>query len=153
LKQEIREYIKIAPKLGRGYLIDVSKADPVALSQLLDEYSSVAWGEVNWARHSEIAEDEAAVINEFVRGAKALEIGVGSGRVTRALAGKVETLVASDVIPGFEKHFANFTGNIQLVTDDIVNTRIEDQFDVVMFWENGLGAILAENDRRQALAN
>ncbi|RYZ91915.1 MAG: class I SAM-dependent methyltransferase, partial [Proteobacteria bacterium] len=154
LKLRLLEYVKSAPKVGRGYLIDAEALDPRALRALNNEYSDLAWGATNWARHSTINEDEVAVIDCLPTGGIGLEVGAGSGRVTAALASKFRRLVATDIVPETLIHLTDIGPNVEALCDDIVNTAVETAaFDVAMFFENGLGGISSYADRKKAVEN
>jgi len=161
LKKYLLEYVKAAPKVGRGYLLDVSRLSFSAVSALCDEYQEVAWGITNWARHSSIGQDELDMISKYVGGNRGLEIGAGSGRVTLQLLNRFQELTATDIVPAaLDQIRYQAVGQkldlspLRLLVDDITETALPaNHFDMVMFWENGLGAILDAGIRQRALLN
>ena len=159
LKRYLREYIKAAPKVGRGFLVDVTNLSSEALALLNEEYHEVAWGITNWARQSSIGADELEIISDYAKGTSGVEIGAGSGRVTSHLYDRFSQLTATDIVASalghIEKNKSPDSGSkTSLLVDDILNTKLApNNFDVVMFWENGLGAFLSKEERRKAVEN
>lgn len=152
IKTFLRDYIQLAPKIGRGYLADVSHFCQNSLLSLNSEYFEIAWGLTNWARHSEVASDELLAIDRWCGGRHGLEIGAGSGRVTRRLAEKYHQLTATDIVRN--PTLTAGMSNLNHILDDITATALPEQaFDQVTFWENGLGGILSQKLRLQAIAN
>lgn len=161
LKKYLLDYVKAAPMVGRGFLLDTSRLPPSAVLALCNEYQEVAWGITNWARHSAIERDELDVIQRYVGGEHGLEIGAGSGRVTMHLLERFEKLTATDIVPSALREIERQAdarsikeGRVILTVDDIIETKLKkESYDVVMFWENGLGAILDARKRQKALYN
>ncbi len=157
LKKFLLSYSQAAPQIGRGFLIDAERLDQRAVAALNNEYSEVAWGVTNWARHSSLSCDEQTVIARYARGSAGLEVGAGSGRVTQHLKSNFDLLTATDTNAEALEHFSHFFDNrknIRLAVDDITNSSLdEESFDVVMFWENGLGALTTDHLRRKAVAS
>ena len=159
LKRYLLDYVKAAPKVGRGYLLDASRLPFAAVSQLNDQYHEVAWGLTNWARHSSIGSDEIEMIEKYARGRRGLEVGAGSGRVTMSLLRHFDHLTATDVIANALEQIRTLVSHetlqkLDLKVDDITKSDLaSESFDVVMFWENGLGALLTESLRKQAIDN
>lgn len=155
-KEVLKNLVSTAPKSGRGFAIKNLPLDPSTLGEMLDEYSKIAWGFFGWARNAKPIKDELSVIESHVSG-NVLEVGAGSGRISTALSLVADTLTITDYLPQIvEELKINFSGhkNIQVTLDNILFTKLpSNTFDVVTFWENGLGAMLNANDRIKALAN
>lgn len=155
---EIRRLIdagrKLAPRLGKGYLVDISRLkDQDALAMLNDRYNAIAWGEAGWAHHADVAADEKRIVESYVVGKRALEVGVGSGRVTSCVAKKVESLTAIDSVPEVVHRLKpkEKGESFRCFIDDIRQSTLSGEFDCVVWWENGLGGILRAKDRKKAL--
>lgn len=154
LKERLREYIKSAPKVGRGFLLDAEQLDHASVAALNKEYGDVAWGTTNWARHSTLSTDERKMIAKLPAGGAALEIGAGSGRVTEALVEKFNSITATDIVAETLAHVKRLGPNVESQMDDILDTKLKhDSYNVVMFWENGLGSLNGLASRRKALEN
>lgn len=155
VKREILTHVDRKKPVGQGYLVDCSTiSDRDALEGLNDRYNLLAWGPASWAWHGDVAADEKRVIERFAKGNRVLEIGAGSGRVTKTLATTFSGLWATDRVEGVIKNLRKDPdlAYCQLVTDDIRGSRLADaSFDLIVWWENGLGGLLQRSDRVRAL--
>ncbi len=159
-KQILTRQTENLEKVGRGYVIDSQKATPRGLELLMKEYNEVAWGYGGWARHASIADDELKVIEDQKDSqASVVEIGAGSGRLTRVLAKKFKTVHATDynrqIIQNLKDNLAaeGFT-NIDTHHDDVTaSALLEGAFDKVFYLENGLGGLLTLSERERAAKN
>lgn len=149
-----------SPHLGRGFLVDVSQVSPESLRLLSADYSEVAWGRTHWVRNEAMAPDEEDVITRFTAGERTLEVGCGSGRLTKPLFDRASSgceIWATDIEPSVLMNLqagSLLPREVRLVQDDIVNSRLPiGTFDTVLFLENGLGSVYPEANRAQALAN
>ncbi len=98
LKNKLKQITQTALLEGRGYVIDASNFDHKELSNLSDEYNQVAWGLTNWAKHDDLADDEIRIVEKFIKGKVGLEVGAGSGRVTRHISRYLEKLYPIDYL-------------------------------------------------------
>jgi SAM-dependent methyltransferase len=159
LKRFLHDYVKAAPFEGRGFLIDATKLPAAAMAALNNEYHEVAWGVTNWARHGSICRDELEIIERYTSGGRGLEVGAGSGRVTAHLFSRFDKLTATDIIPSALEQIASLVTSdvqceVEIQVDDILESRLESAaYDVVMFWENGLGAFLNPAERLKAVSS
>lgn len=155
LKAALRQRMTPENQVGRGFSVDVRDFDPLAIAALRDEYHRLAWGFTQWARHAEIASDEAQVLQQFVVGSHALEVGAGSGRMTAHMRGLVGHLTATDYCADIVQSVRNalpHDTDITIVTDDITHSHLASAtYDLVAFWENGLGALLTLDARQRAI--
>jgi ubiquinone/menaquinone biosynthesis C-methylase UbiE len=156
LKKALYSKVSRYPWVGKGLLVDADLFSQQSLEMLAQEYNAVAWGVLGWAIHSEVASDELSVIHKYVSGDSAVEVGAGSGRVTKALLGQVKQLVATDcsaaVIDSLNTQEDWSAQGVRLLVDDITQTQLPSAtFDLVMFWENGLGNLLHYNQRQKAV--
>jgi ubiquinone/menaquinone biosynthesis C-methylase UbiE len=156
MKRQFMALTQGSPKVGRGYTIDISGEGAETLSALASEYNEIAWGLTNWARHDELANDEASVVKAHAHGDHAIEVGAGSGRMTPFLAAAVTKLVATDYASEVIAKLNEVTNNLKnasAVLDDITQSQFPtDSFDLAMFWENGLGSLLSLSRRKLALS-
>lgn len=128
---------------------------PFALDYIISEYNQFLWGRAEIARLQDISSDEFDVISKYVFARRALEVGCGSGRLIHEISKKVDHLVASDfnisIINSVAYQHRDWS-NVDFIVDDICHSSFEsDSFDLVMFWENGLGAMLTPSLRSTAL--
>jgi hypothetical protein len=153
LKAELRKFANEKAPVGRGYVVDLNKWTDQEYQLLLEEYLSVAWGELKWAKNTLVADDEVMIINKYIKG-DVLEIGAGSGRVTKYLIHKAQNLTATDIISNFATHFSNDLIKPNCIVDNILRTQLpEKSFDIVSFWENGLGMLKTFQERKNAVHN
>ena len=161
LKTHLLNSVKSLPRVGRGYLLNAEEYAPKILQALSAEYQNVAWGITDWARQTSVENDELGIITQYAFGNRGLEVGAGSGRVTRHLLSRFKELTISDIIPTALARASQLPDASDLtqasllpIIDDITVTRLSsDCFDVVMFWENGLGALLQPALRKKAVNN
>lgn len=154
LKQKILALLPGLQREGRGFLFETGKYDVETLTELNSEYATIAWGISPLAVNSNLKMDEKLWMQK-INAEHALEIGVGSGRLTSNILEKCKTLVCTDInaeiVSATQNRFAG-EGRVKLCVDDITQSKLKSEsFDCAMFWENGLGAILSEEKRQRAV--
>lgn len=156
VRSALNAFIPASSRVGQGYAIDTTViGDREGLSQLNADYNAIAWGPASWAKHAVIAPDELCIIDKFVVGKRALEVGAGSGRVSFTVSRIVGHLTATDCVREIVDSLAidpRLPANVSVMLDDIRSSRLlSDSFDLVLWWENGLGGILDAAERIRAL--
>lgn len=153
-KDHVKSLLNSSLIHGQGYCVSESVFDELFFDYIQPEYNDFLWGPTKIAKVDTLNSDEFSVINEFVFGSKALEIGCGAGRVTEYLLDKVSELYVSDYLPSIIKDIKDksFKGNIHFFADDICKSQFaSESFDLIMFWENGINNIFPESRRIEAL--
>jgi SAM-dependent methyltransferase len=153
MKSYLMSYLRAAPVVGRGSLIDATRLGEEAVSALNQDYQEVAWGATHWARHATISADELRVIDKHCTGEHGLEIGAGFGRVSEVLTARFRELTVTDILPTALEGLRSLLGSrVHVVEDDLLSSALpRASYDVVMFWENGLGAMLTPDSRKLAV--
>ncbi len=154
-KSTLFTLIETSPLVGSGYVVDIQGLEEHDIQNVIDEYNEIAWGKVNWATNSEIQRDEIDIINQYVCGGVVAEIGAGSGRMSSTIAARANTLVSTDYISEVADNLKiNLSSlkNVKVVQDNILSTQLEPRsFDLVCFFENGLGEFINKGKRLQAV--
>jgi len=149
IKHQLSRQLERAEAVGRGFYLSGGEL-PNECSLLLKEYNDIAWGFTEWARHTEPAKDEVGLIKDHVKG-KVLEVGAGSGRLTEEILKYTEDLTALDYLPEITEKLKQKV-RAKIVTADILDGDYTEEFDTVVFLENGLGSFLLEQERKKAAA-
>jgi SAM-dependent methyltransferase len=103
---------------------------------------------------TDLMEDERLHFDAYVaRGARILDLGVGTGRTTPYLAARASTYVGIDYAPSMVEQARQLHDGVDLRVADAsdLSQFVDDSFDVVVFSYNGLDYLYPDSRREQCL--
>jgi SAM-dependent methyltransferase len=149
-----------AKPLKYGFAAPLSTPQQLAAVTLNSVYESVLWGTDNKAANQKLCADEKHILEHFLKqsvyGLHSLEVGCGSGRVTRFVAKIASDLTALDRERLVLDRLTD--KRIKLVCGDFAQSKLpaglrKQKYTSVLLLENMLGMNPCQKDRVQILRN
>ena len=156
-KAKLQSLMVFLPKVRAAkqfYLFDASAFDVHLVEALNREYNQALWGEHRTHTFEGIHADESDIIKRLRPQDKVLEVGCGFGRLTQKMAEFAGRVVGIDyvqpIIDAAKKSVND--PKVSFLQGDAVNLEFNDNdFDVVMYMENGLGGLCSAAGRMKAI--